>query len=134
MAEDTPKEVVTRVMQGMADGDYIPLMNAFSNDVKWSVIGNTIFSGVLTGKSEVLSKRMIPFGEAMEAPPVIQPLRYLCEGDRVVVEAEGVGTTKKGKPYNCSYCMIFRVEAGEVVEFSEYFDTDVSVQAFGRKE
>lgn len=119
-------------MDGMARGDYGPLYRSFADDVTWRVIGSTKFSGVLTGKSAIVERRMQPFAALMRAPPEIEAHRYICEGDWVAVEAEGRGITRSGKPYDSSYCMVFRVQDGLIVEFTEYFDTDASVAAFGR--
>jgi len=119
-------------MAGMAGGDYGPLFQSFSEDVRWHVIGATKFSGTITGKQEVLAKRMRPFRELMKPPLIIKARNFISEGEFVAVEADGQGVTKDGKPYNPSYCMIFRVKDGVVTEFTEYFDTDVSVTALGR--
>jgi ketosteroid isomerase-like protein len=49
--------------------------------------------------------------------------RFIAEGDMVVVEARGRGTTKAGKPYDNTYCMVFRLANGKIEEVIEYSDT-----------
>jgi ketosteroid isomerase-like protein len=48
------------------------------------------------------------------------------------VQARGRSTTKSGKPYNNSYCQLFRVEGGKVKAITEYLDTELVTQTFGR--
>lgn len=52
--------------------------------------------------------------------------RFIAEGDHVVVEARGNNTTKKGKPYNNTYCFVFRIAEGKVKELTEYMDINLS--------
>jgi len=42
-----------------------------------------------------------------------------------VVESVGNVTTKAGKPYCNSYCMIIRMRGGKMVELTEYLDTEL---------
>jgi ketosteroid isomerase-like protein len=44
-----------------------------------------------------------------------------AEGDRVVVEADGHGTTYEGTPYRNRYCMVFTMENGKIKQANEYF-------------
>ena len=47
----------------------------------------------------------------------------IIEGDRAVIECRGSVTTKKGEPYNNSYCWVCRLRDGKLVEIVEYMDT-----------
>lgn len=132
MNKSDTRIIVEEVMQGMASGNYAPLFNHFSEDIKWRVIGTTRFSGTLTGMAEITEKRLKPFRSFMKDPPKICAQNYICDGNTVAVEAEGTGTTRDGQAYNPSYCMIFKISNGQIIEFTEYFDTDISVKLFGR--
>jgi ketosteroid isomerase-like protein len=44
----------------------------------------------------------------------------------------GQATTKAGKPYNNTYCMVFRIANGKVQELTEYCDTELITAAFGK--
>jgi uncharacterized protein len=47
----------------------------------------------------------------------------IADGDRVMVQARGLATTKRGDPYDQTYCLIFRVRDGRLTEVVEYCDT-----------
>jgi catechol 2,3-dioxygenase-like lactoylglutathione lyase family enzyme len=53
----------------------------------------------------------------------VSPRRFIADDDLVVVEARGEATTRTGRPYNNSYCWIFRLAGGKVVEVTEHLDT-----------
>jgi len=46
------------------------------------------------------------------------------------------GTTlpSRGKPYNNTYCFVFRVAEGKVKELTEYMDTELVTAALGDPE
>jgi hypothetical protein len=47
----------------------------------------------------------------------------------VVVEGRGQVTTKTGKPYDNSYCWIYRLADGKIKEITEYLDTELVTAA-----
>jgi ketosteroid isomerase-like protein len=53
----------------------------------------------------------------------IEPDIILADGDRVVVQARGHGTTKRGDAYDQTYCFIFRLADGRITEVIEHCDT-----------
>ena len=63
--------------------------------------------------------------------PLVTADRFIAEGDFVVVEARGRSTTKQGKPYNNSYCWIYRFTNGEVTALTEYLDTALVAEVLG---
>jgi ketosteroid isomerase-like protein len=42
-----------------------------------------------------------------------------------VIESRGSVTTRTGKPYCNTYCMIIRMRDGKMVELTEYLDTEL---------
>lgn len=51
-----------------------------------------------------------------------EPDFLLADGDRVVVQARGYGTTAHG-PYHQTYCFVFRLAGGRITEVIEHCDT-----------
>jgi uncharacterized protein len=47
----------------------------------------------------------------------------LAEGDRVIVQACSLATTKRGDPHHQTYCFIFRARHGRLTELVEHCDT-----------
>jgi hypothetical protein len=46
-----------------------------------------------------------------------------------VVEFRGRAMTKAGRPYNNTYCYVFRLADGQVAEITEYLDTQLVATA-----
>jgi ketosteroid isomerase-like protein len=57
--------------------------------------------------------------------------RFIAEDDLVVVEGRGCNTTKTGKPYNNTYCWVYRLANGKVQELTEYMDTQLVATVLG---
>ena len=56
----------------------------------------------------------------------------IAEGDVVVVQLRGKAETKDGRPYNNTYCHVFRMRNGKIGDVTEYFDTELASTVFGR--
>jgi ketosteroid isomerase-like protein len=96
-----------------------------SDDIKWNIIGENS----IIGKEQVLEvSKMLQ----LESFPVITIKNIVAEGNYVVVESTGVAKTKEGKPYNQTYCEIFRFINNKVQEITTYLDTAVSNEAVNK--
>ena len=108
-------------------------MNALADDVRYTIIGTTRFSGTFNGKQELLNRAFVPLLSELEANGGMETDNLIAEGDYVVQQGRGVGRkTKSGEPYNNTYCFVYRLEAGKVSEVTEYCDTELVTRAFGK--
>lgn len=124
------KKVVEQFFKGGAD----PL-SALSDDVRWTVIGTTAFSGIYNGKQEVVAKLFGPLMARLQGPGSMDVKNVVAEGECVVVQAQGKDRiTQDGRPYNNTYCIVLRLRDGKVVEIDEYCDTELITAAFGPEE
>ena len=48
------------------------------------------------------------------------------------MQARGKSNTKAGGTYNNTYCQVFKVANGKIVEMVEYLDTELVTAAFGK--
>jgi len=53
-------------------------------------------------------------------------VRYITDGDSVVIEAQGDGVTAAGQRYDSPYVFIFDTRDGQIVSLREYSDTRVA--------
>jgi ketosteroid isomerase-like protein len=113
----------------MATGNGQPFMDALADDVRWTVIGSSPWSRTYSGKREVLEELMRPLFSQFADQYKARAIRVIAEGDVVVVEARGQVNTKSGRPYNQTYCYVFRLADGQVRELTEYLDTELVNQA-----
>ena len=61
----------------------------------------------------------------------LRPQNIVAEGDHVVVEAQGKARTKSGQDYNNTYCFVYRLAGGKIVEGHEYMDTELVTRVLG---
>jgi ketosteroid isomerase-like protein len=110
-------------------GNSRPFVDSFADDVKWTIAGNTKWSRTYDGKKAVFEQLLRPLRERLVSPVRVTARRFIAEEDFVVVEASGEATTKTGRPYNNTYCWIFKLAAGKVCEITEHLDTDLVTKA-----
>src|SRR5881397_2452500 len=125
MAAAENKALMTSVFADMAAGDGQPFMDALADDVRWTVIGSSAWSRTYEGKRSVATELMRPLFRQFAGEYRARAISIMAEDDRVVVEARGEVMTKAGRPYNQTYCYVFRMADGQVRELTEYLDTDL---------
>jgi len=124
------KEVIRKMREAKGIDAILATM---SDDVRWTLIGSTKFSGTLNGKQEIVEKLFKPIFAELETPGSNVIDNIIAEGDYVVVQQRGTGRrTKSGKDYNNTYCIVYRVADGKIKEITEYCDTELVTAAFGR--
>jgi ketosteroid isomerase-like protein len=124
------KEVVRKMREAKGVDAILATM---SDDVRWTLIGTTKFSGTMNGKQEIVEKLFKPIFAQLETPGSNVIDNIIAEGDYVVVQQRGTGRkTKSGKDYNNTYCIVYKVADGKIKEITEYCDTELVTSAFGR--
>jgi uncharacterized protein len=124
------KEVVRQMREAKGVDAILATM---SDDVRWTLIGTTKFSGTMNGKQEIVEKLFKPIFAQLETPGSNVIDNIIAEGDYVVVQQRGTGRrTKSGKDYNNTYCIVYKVADGKIKEITEYCDTELITSAFGR--
>ena len=126
------KQVITNMFAEISKGNAAAFLDVMADDIKYTLQGKTKFSGTMNGKQDVMTRLLGPLGAALESGIAITPYNFIAEGDYVVMLANGKATTKSGKPYNNSYCHVFKVVGGKVKEINEYLDTAMVDDAFGK--
>jgi hypothetical protein len=126
------KQLMQNVFVAMAEGNSRPWVEAMAEDLSWTVIGRNPWSRTYHGKQAVLTELLAPLSASIEGRVKVIPLRFIAEGDFVVVEARGSNTTKSGKPYNNTYCFVIRMGEGKIREITEYMDTELVTEALGK--
>lgn len=119
------KSLLHHVFAETAKGNGRPFVKASADDVSWTIIGSTPWSKTYRGKPAVLAELLGPLSAQLAGRNTITAHSFIAEGDRVVVEGRGHNTTKAGKRYDNTYCWVFRLSHGRVVELIEYTDTSL---------
>ena len=131
MESENNKRLVQHVYAEVSKGNPAPLLDALADDVRWTIIGTTAFSGTFHGKEEALEKLLHPIGARLENGIVFLPERFIAEGDYVVMETRSQATTRNGTPYNNVCCFVLHCQGGKIREITEYMDTELITRVLG---
>jgi ketosteroid isomerase-like protein len=125
------KQLVLDFYEAGARGDMDTCFDLLSDDVTWTNIGSTRFSGTYSGKQALLEQLLGPLFGRLKAGISSDIERLTAEGDIVVAQTSGTAETLDGNPYNNTYCQVIRICDGKIAEVKEYFDTALTNTVFG---
>src|SRR5262245_2382507 len=107
-------------------------LQLLADDIRWTVIGRTKFSGTYAGKQDLVNKLIVPLTTQLETMGTSSVDHVIADDDCVVVQSRVQGRrTKSGRDYNNTYCIVYRLAGGLVQEVTEYCDTELVTAAFG---
>jgi|SRR5262245_42046657 uncharacterized protein len=126
------KKLIQDMFAELSKGNAQAFMNNMADDVEFTIVGTTKYSGTCKGKQELVSKVLQPLSAQLEGGLTITPENFIAEGDFVAMQARGKSNTKAGGTYNNTYCQVFRIVNGKVQQVTEYLDTELVTKAFGK--
>ena len=126
MTLTTNKQIVQTFYDSANCGDMESCMDQLADDVTWTNIGSTKYSGAFHGKADLVARLLQPVFGQLQAGITSVVDNVVAEGDWVVVQSRGKAETKDGRPYNNTYCHVFRIRSGKIVEVTEYLDTELA--------
>ena len=56
MSIETNKQLVTDAFSALSSGDTDTFMDKLSDDIRWTIIGTTVFSGAYQGKTDLAER------------------------------------------------------------------------------
>lgn len=132
MSAEDNKQLVLDFYAAGARGDMDAALGILADDVTWTNIGSTRFSGSYVGKQALVEQLIGPLFGQLKAGIVSEIERLTAEGDIVVAQTNGTAETHDGQPYNNAYCQVIRIADGKFIEVKEYFDTALADAVFGK--
>ncbi len=126
------KQFISNMFAELSKGNGDAFLNALADDVSFTIIGSTKYSGTFKGKQELINKLLAPLNAQVEGGMAITPDNLIADGDFVAMQARGKALSKNGRRYDNTYCHVFRFANGKVQEVTEYLDTELVTAAFGR--
>jgi ketosteroid isomerase-like protein len=126
------KQLIQTMFAELSKGNAEAFLSNMADNVRFTIIGTTKYSGTCNGKQELIQKVLAPLTAQLEGGLTITPENFIADGDYVAMQARGKSTTKTGKSYNNTYCQVFRLANGKVQEVIEYLDTELVTSAFGK--
>lgn len=131
MSSAENKQLMQEIFARVAVGDGSLFVEHLADDVVMRVSGQYSWSRTFTGKQSVLRDLFGVVRERTTGTRKTIPLRFIADGDHVVVEARGEMTSKSGVPYNNEYCLIYRLRDRKIVEITEYQDSTLCERVLG---
>lgn len=122
----TPKDVVVRYVQAVADGDLDTITESFAEDATWTYPGDVPLTGTWTGRETIINDFLGGATGGLfrpEATPTIELVNMVAEGEQVVAEWTARGIAKTGKVYDNRCLGVFTVRDGTITSVREYTDT-----------
>jgi ketosteroid isomerase-like protein len=122
----TPKDVVVRYVNAVADGDLDTITASFADDATWTYPGDVPLTGTWTGRDTIINDFL---GGATNGlfdptePPTIELTNVIADGDRVVAEWTARGLAKTNKRYDNRCLGVVTIRDGKIASVREYTDT-----------
>lgn len=127
---ETNRQIITDVMNALAEGDQKPFAEAMDDSFAWIMRGSK-WAGEWRGKEAVRRDLIEPLFAQFDSLYTNTPRRIFADGDFVIVECKGNVTTKSGKRYDNDYCFVIEMKDGKMIELTEYLDTALVNEALG---
>src|SRR5260370_38249464 len=132
MRANENKEILRPIFSERGKVNAAAFLDAMYDNLKFTLIGNTKFSGVFNGKKEFTDKVLASLGAALDGGLVITPDNLIADGEYVAMQSRGKSTAKNGKSYNNTYCHVFRITNGKISAVTEYLYTELVNNVFGK--
>jgi uncharacterized protein len=132
MAAAENKQFIRNMFIELSKGNAEAFLGSIADDVRYTIIGTTKYSGTFNGKQELINKLPGPLTAQLEGGIAVTPHNLIADGDYVAMQAHGKARSKNGRSYNNTYCHVFRIANGKVQEVTEYLDTELVTSAFGK--
>jgi ketosteroid isomerase-like protein len=126
------KEFIRNMFAELSKGNGAAFLDALADDVRFTIIGSSKYSGTFNGKKELVERLLTPLAAQVEGGMAITPLNLIADGDYVVMQAQGKALSKNGERYDNTYCHVFKIASSKVKEVTEYLDTELITRAFGK--
>ena len=125
MSSGENKRIIQDAFTAWAKGDGMAFFNLLADTATWTVMGSCPISGTYIGRQRLVEDALTPQREKLAGPPTPTVLNLIAEGDTVVIQWVGKGTTKTGRPYNNSYCYVVQMDNGRIIRGTAYLDTEL---------
>ena len=125
------KQVILDFYEAGAQGDMDRCFALLADDITWTNIGTTKFSGTYVGKRAIAEDLLGPLFGNLRAGIASKIEQLTAEGDIVVAQTSGTAEAIDGTPYNNTYCQVIEIRDGKISAVKEYMDTALIDSAFG---
>ena len=119
------KKLIQDAFTAWANGNGMAFFNLLTDTATWTVMGSCPISGTYVGRQRLVEDALTPLREKLAGHPTPTVINIIAEGDTIVIQWTGQGTTKTGQPYNNTYCYVVQMDNGKITRGTSYLDTDL---------
>ena len=119
------RQTIRRAFEAWQDGS-APITDVFGPAMTWRIEGHSHASREYGDRQEFIDEVLAPFGARFAEGERFRPVRIrsvVADDDTVVVVWDGRGVANDGAPYENSYAWIMRMDGGEVVDGTAFYDS-----------
>jgi len=116
---------VREIAAALQAGDLEKALDFYADDVQWTVIGTTPYSGTYNGKEDLKNRLYAKVGEAFEGGLEITVDNVIADGDYAAYQLRATAKTKRGEDYRNTFCIVYHFSDGKAASVTEYLDTDL---------
>ena len=124
MSSEANKQIIRDFFAALSNGDAARVRALLHDDLAWTIIGDTpvsrTFRGIEDFENGILGAVFKQIDPA--AGVRVDIIELIAEGDKVVARAQGAVKGLYG-PYNNTYCHVFTIRDGKIIQNFEYLDT-----------
>jgi uncharacterized protein len=132
MTKTTNRDIVTRWMTALANGDQETFWAIQAEDVVYNISGHSVISGQVRGRQKMMEE-IVPHvfgGLDLDRSRFASKWKIMADdGVRVVTIMEADCHASNGVQYDQRYLHIFGFRGGQIAEVWEFFDTDLANRA-----
>jgi uncharacterized protein len=119
------RETIRRAFDAWQQGS-APITEVFAPHMVWRIEGHSLASREYGNRQAFIDEVLTPFGARFARGEAFRPSSVrsiIADGDTVIVIWDGRGVANDGKTYENSYAWIMRLEEGQVVDGTAFYDT-----------
>lgn len=132
MSVEDNRQVVMDFFAAGERGDMEACFALLADDISWTNIGSTAFSGCYTGRQSLIEELIGPLFAQLKNGISSTIENLVAEGEVVVAQSSGKAETVDGVPCNNSYCQVMRIRDGRICSVKGYIDTELAAEVLKR--
>ncbi len=132
MSVEDNKAIIEKYYTHLGNADTEAFKALHSDDIIYNIIGSIPISGRAHGKTAIFDEIVADVFARLKPESIdfSRKWKIMCADEhRVVALMQGGGVGQNGVPYNQTYCHIFTIEDGLIVETHEFFDSALAEAA-----
>jgi uncharacterized protein len=124
MGNEANRQVIDKLFDRISANDVSGAVGMLTDDCIWHVPGKPKSLALAGPKDkQAITELFKTIAQMMPSGLRIKSKDFICDGDRVAVQAESTGAVVNGRQYDNQYHFVMKIRDGKVAQVIEYCDT-----------